>query len=253
MAMTMSKSRNRRTAAVSAIVCLTTALGLPATAQAAGLDGAMHIRRAGRRRHVLPEVRQRRLRRATTTWTSPTTRRRRCSTGGDDQGHGDAERVPVQPRLRRARRFAASRSTAPRRKWTPHRARADGDAKAPRSSAADVRGHRPVRRRAGRVRASPVSTCGPGSWPRRMAPRSPASRRSRRDGSRSTTIRSTRPRTRSTSRCRTAMRSSRTGSYGTSTRAAAGRPGGGSRREPMASYLATIDIGFWDVHTLAHR
>jgi len=37
--MTMSKSRNRRTAAVLAIVCLTTALGLPATAQAAGPDG----------------------------------------------------------------------------------------------------------------------------------------------------------------------------------------------------------------------
>ena len=36
MAMTMSKSRNRRTASVLAIVCLTTALGLPATAQAAG-------------------------------------------------------------------------------------------------------------------------------------------------------------------------------------------------------------------------
>ena len=34
--MTMSKSRNRRTASVLAIVCLTTALGLPATAQAAG-------------------------------------------------------------------------------------------------------------------------------------------------------------------------------------------------------------------------
>jgi aminopeptidase N len=39
MAMTMSKSRNRRTAAVLAIVCLTTPLGLPATAQAAGPDG----------------------------------------------------------------------------------------------------------------------------------------------------------------------------------------------------------------------
>jgi hypothetical protein len=37
--MTMSKSRNRRTAAVLAIVCVTTALGLPATAQAAGPDG----------------------------------------------------------------------------------------------------------------------------------------------------------------------------------------------------------------------
>jgi hypothetical protein len=38
--MTMSKSRNRRTAAVLAIVvCATTALGLPATAQAAGPDG----------------------------------------------------------------------------------------------------------------------------------------------------------------------------------------------------------------------
>ena len=37
--MTMSKSRNRRTAAVLAIVCVTIALGLPATAQAAGPDG----------------------------------------------------------------------------------------------------------------------------------------------------------------------------------------------------------------------
>jgi aminopeptidase N len=37
--MTMLKSRNRRTAAVLAIVCLTTALGLPATAQAASPAG----------------------------------------------------------------------------------------------------------------------------------------------------------------------------------------------------------------------
>ena len=37
--MTMLKFRNRRTAAALAIVCVTTALGLPATAQAAGPDG----------------------------------------------------------------------------------------------------------------------------------------------------------------------------------------------------------------------
>jgi hypothetical protein len=42
--MTMPKSRNRRTAAVLAIVCVTIALGLPATAQAAGPDGRSTVR-----------------------------------------------------------------------------------------------------------------------------------------------------------------------------------------------------------------
>ena len=94
--------------------------------------------------------------------------------------------------------------------------------------------------------SSPASASGPGSWRSRTAPRSPASPRSPPGGTRSTTTRATRPHTRTRSRCRTpTVGRQRLPAW---RRTARGRTTWSwVAREPMASYLATIDIGFWDV------
>ena len=73
-------------------------------------------------------------------------------------------------------------------------------------------------------------------------------RRAPRPGSRSTTTRSTRRRTRSRSPCRPTCRSIANGVLqGERAARTAGRPGRGMPSEPMASYLATIAIGEFDV------
>ena len=175
--------------------------------------------------------------------TSPTTRRPTSLTGsGHDHGPGDPEPVQLQPRLRRADRPVdqgrrAVGGVEPRRRRADRRPHAGAAASA--ASSRPWSGTTASRRRSttGR-RASSTPTTGRSSSVSRTWPP---------PGSRSTTIRSTRRRTRSRSRCRPVSRRVSNGVLERRRERRGWTTWTWNAREPMASYLAMMAIGEFDV------
>ena len=245
--MTMLKFRNRRTAAALAIVCVTTALGLPATAQAAGPDG----RSAGQCTPGAPGIGDPHypstataaMTCATTTWTS--------LRSGHGRADGPATIIAsaTQPLCSfnldlAGLTVARSGSTALGATWTPQR-RARHHPSA-RSSAATGSRWKSGTTACRTNSAIPGAGCGPASCDAGRRDRRRRAGGGRRHGSPSTTTRSTRPGTPSMSRFRSGYEVVATACcWADRTRGWTTWRWG--EREPMASYLATVDIGFWDV------
>ena len=189
-----------------AVLVISLAFGValtPAIGQAREPSGppTFHAGSAGHRRPVLPARRQRRLRRpALPARRGLRPADRRPDRHGDHHGAGDPEPVQLQPRLRRARRCARSRSTG----GGPSGAGTSGELTVvPRRGLVEgrtVHDRGPVRRGPGDPRglrrgSSTPTTARSSSVSRTWPP----------PGSRSTTTRSTRPPSRSRSPCPTGL------------------------------------------------
>ena len=234
---------NAARAALTTIV-LALAAALPAPRAAGASD-----RRA--RRSLLPARRQRRLRRRALR------ARRSTTTPATDELDGDRG----DPRRARRRRSRASISTCAAS--TSRRLLVDGRPRVVHRRAGQELHRHAAPGAARRARRSPCSSRYAGMprgdhRPRRLdrglgarpttAPSSSASRRARRAGTRPTTTRATRRRSTSPSPCPPGSRRWPTAS--SSRRYAPGRharPGSGTRRDPMAPYLATATLGRFDL------
>ena len=101
----------------------------------------------------------------TTTSTSPTTRPPTVLDGdGDDQGHGDAEPVQLQPRPRRAQRPKRRGRRPTSARWSRDGHELDRRPRGPRSSAASASRSWSATRACRPSSSSPASASGPASW-----------------------------------------------------------------------------------------